>query len=101
MITLNAVHRYGKGTHNSRYMRKVHCKIPGIIYGKEFLEKELLILLEHDIVFNLQKNSNFFSQKLLINLDKKKFCVIVKDIQYHAFKSILLHIDFLYVNENI
>ncbi|VFP81013.1 50S ribosomal protein L25 [Buchnera aphidicola (Cinara kochiana kochiana)] len=101
MITLNAIYRDKKGTSNSRYVRKVHHKMPGIIYGKKFLKQELLILLEHDIVFNLQKNSNFFSKTLSIILDKKKFLVILKDIQYHAFKSILLHIDFLCVNNII
>ncbi|VFP83568.1 50S ribosomal protein L25 [Buchnera aphidicola] len=101
MIKLNAIYRNKKGTSNSRYVRKVHHKIPGIIYGKKFLEQELLILLEHDVIFNLQKNSNFFSNTLSIFLEKKKFFVILKDIQYHAFRSLVLHIDFLCINNII
>ncbi|VAX76351.1 50S ribosomal protein L25 [Buchnera aphidicola] len=95
MIILNAILRIKRGTNNSRYVRKVQRKVPGIIYGKKFLKNELLILLDHDKIFNLQEKDILFSKKMSIFLENKKFLVIVKDIQYHAFKPILLHIDFL------
>ncbi|VFP81389.1 50S ribosomal protein L25 [Buchnera aphidicola] len=95
MIKFNAVYRNKFGTNNSRYIRRINHQIPSIIYGKQFLEKELLILIEHDIIFNLQKNDIFYSSELLISLENKKFFVIVQDIQRHVYKPILLHIDFL------
>ncbi|VFP85710.1 50S ribosomal protein L25 [Buchnera aphidicola (Cinara pseudotaxifoliae)] len=101
MITLHAIVRNKCGTSNSRYMRKIHRRVPGIIYGKKKLNQELRISLEHDLIFNLQKNVEFCSQTILIVLQKKKFFVTVKDIQYHAFKSMLLHIDFFCLNIEI
>lgn len=95
MIVIHAMPRSYSGTSNSRYVRKVNHKIPGIIYGKKFLHKELLILIEHDIIFHLQKKNVLKNMKVLINLKDKEFLVLVKEIQYHAFKPIILHMDFL------
>ncbi|MGI4816584.1 MAG: 50S ribosomal protein L25 [Janthinobacterium lividum] len=98
MITLHAIFRDKRGTSNSRYIRKIHRRVPGVIYGKKKLNQELWISLEHDLIFNLQKNIEFCSQTIVIILEEKKFFVVVKDIQYHAFKSALLHIDFFCVD---
>ncbi|ABJ90565.1 50S ribosomal protein L25 [Buchnera aphidicola] len=95
MIKLQAIYRNKLGTNNSRYFRNFDKKIPAIIYGKKFLEKELFILLDHNIIFNLQKEKNFFSNNFLIKLKNKSFFSILQDIQFHVFKPIILHIDFL------
>ncbi|WP_075433706.1 50S ribosomal protein L25 [Buchnera aphidicola] len=96
MITLQAVDRLKIGTNNSRYVRRVNHQVPAIIYGKKIVKKRgLLILLEHEKVFDLYKKNFLNASRLLIRLEKEEFYVTAKDIQHHAFKPILLHIDFL------
>ena len=96
MTILQAIYRSKTGTNNSRYIRRVNHQIPAIIYGKKILKQRgLLILLEHDKIFDLHKKNFLSSTKLFICLEKEEFSVTVKAIQYHAFKPILLHIDFL------
>lgn len=97
MITLKAKKRYKFGTAYSRYIRLVKNQCPGIVYGKLYPETSLLISLEHNILFNLQKTNKFFLENLLLLVNDQSFIVKVKDIQRHAYKPRILHIDFLYL----
>ncbi|AEH39681.1 50S ribosomal protein L25 [Buchnera aphidicola (Cinara tujafilina)] len=95
MITLNAIQRYNCGTGYSRRLRKIYHQLPGIIYGVNLIKKPLLISLIHDKVFYLQEKNEFYSEDLLLIVNKNKFFVRVKEIQRHAFKLNILHIDFI------
>lgn len=98
MIKINAIQRYKCGTGYSRRIRKIKNQLPGIIYGPNFIKSPLLISLVHDKIFNLQKKNKFYSENLLIIVNKNEFLVKVKEIQRHAFKLKILHIDFISIN---
>ena len=79
----------GKGA--SRRLRR-EDKLPGIIYGGE--EAPVSITLEHNKVNNAADFEAFYSHVLTLNVDGKAVEVLVKDMQRHAFKPRILHVDF-------
>lgn len=94
MLIVNAEKRVEKGKSFSRNLR-VHNKVPGVLYG--FKKTAILLILDHNAIFNLQKKINFYKENLFLMIDSKKYEVKVQAIQRHSFKLKLLHIDFLYV----
>lgn len=98
MITLNAMLRYKSGTSYSRHIRKFHNQLPGIIYGHSLINAPILITMIHDKIFHLQKKNEFYSENLLLCINQKEYIVRVKEIQRHAFKLRILHIDFIHIN---
>ncbi|WP_075431749.1 50S ribosomal protein L25 [Buchnera aphidicola] len=98
MITLNAILRYQNGTSYSRHIRKFHNQLPGIIYGNSLIKSPILITMLHDKIFHLQKKNEFYSENILLVIDRQKYIVRVKEIQRHAFKLRILHIDFIYIS---
>lgn len=93
MLTLQAEQRTEKGKSFSRRLR-INNKFPGILYG--FNKTEILLILDHNSIFNLQKKAEFYKENLLLLIRDQKYEVKVQDIQKHPFKLKLLHIDFLY-----
>ena len=80
----------GKGA--SRRLRHTN-KFPAVIYGKG--EEAVSIELEHDAVNNAQVKEGFFSSVITLVVDGKEVAVTVKDIQRHAFKPRIQHLDFI------
>ncbi|ANZ22371.1 50S ribosomal protein L25 [Buchnera aphidicola (Diuraphis noxia)] len=94
MLVINAEKRLNTGKSFSRKLR-LYNKFPGVLYG---LKKSVILLtLDHNTVFNLQKKTNFYKKNLLLLIQDKKYQVKVQAIQRHSFKLKLLHIDFLCV----
>ncbi|QCI23694.1 50S ribosomal protein L25 [Buchnera aphidicola (Macrosiphoniella sanborni)] len=93
MLKLQAEQRKEKGTSFSRKLR-INNKFPGILYGIN--KNSILLILDHNSVFNLQKKSEFYQENLLLLIDNETYTVKVHNIQRHVFKSKLLHIDFIY-----
>jgi len=94
MLKLQVEKRTEKGKSFSRRLR-IDDKFPGILYGSN--EVPILLTLDHNTVFNLQKKSEFYQDTLLLIIKEQKYKVKVQAIQRHSFKLKLLHIDFLYV----
>ena len=78
----------GKGA--SRRLRKEN-KIPAIMYGKN--KAATSITLDHHKITKHAETESFYSQLLTIDLAGKKKKAILKDMQRHPFKPIILHID--------
>lgn len=79
----------GKGA--SRRLRRLDGKVPAVIYGGDkpsqsiqFLERQVVKALEAEKIF-----SSVFE----IKVDGKKERVILKDVQRHPAKAIVLHMD--------
>ncbi len=79
---------YGKGA--SRRLRRTN-KFPGIIYGGG--GNPTPISLNHNEVLNNLQHEAFFSHILTLDLAGTKEQVIIKDIQRHPFKQLILHMD--------
>jgi large subunit ribosomal protein L25 len=85
-----AYERTLQGTGASRRLRNAH-KVPGIVYGAG---NPAMIELDHNALFFALKKEGFHSSVLEMELQGKTEQVILRDYQMHAFKPIVLHIDF-------
>lgn len=72
--------------------------VPGIIYGGGI--DPTLISLDHNTMFHALKHEDFHTSILTVTINNKVEKVLVKDFQMHAFKPLIMHIDFLRINEN-
>jgi large subunit ribosomal protein L25 len=94
MLTIYAEQRIEKGKSFNRRLR-IDNKFPGVIYGIN--KPSILLTLDHNSLFNLQKKIEFYKENLFLLIHNNKYIVKVQSVQRHAFKSKLLHIDFLYI----
>ena len=83
----------GKGA--TRRLRKQEM-VPAVIYGAG--EEPVSITLGHNQLMHSTENEAFFSHILSIDVDGKKENVIIKALQRHPAKSILMHADFMRVS---
>ena len=97
LFTLDAEVRTDLGKGASRRLRHAD-KVPAIIYG---LGKEPVSLtLAHNKVFRAQQEEAFYSHVLKINVGGKQEEVLIKDMQRHPFKDVIMHLDFLRIDAN-
>jgi large subunit ribosomal protein L25 len=85
-----AFERTLQGTGASRRLRNAH-KVPGIVYGAG---EPAMIELDHNALFFALKKETFHSTVLEMDLKGKTEQVILRDYQMHAFKPIVMHVDF-------
>jgi large subunit ribosomal protein L25 len=83
----------GKGA--TRRLRKQEM-VPAVIYGAG--KEPVSITLGHNQLMHSTDNEAFFSHILSIDVDGKKEKVIIKALQRHPAKSILMHADFMRVS---
>ncbi len=83
----------GKGA--TRRLRKQDM-VPAVIYGAG--KKPVSITLVHNQLMHSTENEAFFSHILSIDVAGKKEKVVIKALQRHPAKPILMHVDFLRVN---
>jgi large subunit ribosomal protein L25 len=87
-----------QGTGASRRLRRAG-KVPGIIYGSS--AKPVAIELDHNGLFHALRKEAFHSSILDLELDgKADQQVLLRDVQMHAFKSQVMHVDFQRVAAN-
>ncbi|NKB36221.1 MAG: 50S ribosomal protein L25/general stress protein Ctc [Gammaproteobacteria bacterium] len=79
----------GKGA--SRRLRKTG-KVPGIVYGTGKDAK--MITIDQNAIGHQLENEAFYSSILNLNIGKEKEQVVLKDLQRHPYKRLILHIDF-------
>ncbi|HJV63011.1 MAG TPA: 50S ribosomal protein L25/general stress protein Ctc [Albitalea sp.] len=85
-----AFERTLQGTGASRRLRNAQ-KVPGIVYGAG---EPAMIELDHNALFFALKKEAFHSTVLEMDLKGKTEQVILRDYQMHAFKPIVMHVDF-------
>ncbi|WP_153146824.1 50S ribosomal protein L25/general stress protein Ctc [Dechloromonas sp. H13] len=80
-----------QGSGASRRLRRAG-KVPGIIYGGEAAPQAIEV--DHnDLLLNLKKEA-FHASILNIVIDGTKQQVLLRDTQRHAYKPLVLHVDF-------
>ena len=92
---LTAESRSDRGKGASRRLRRESGMVPGILYGAG--KKPEAISIPHKDLFKACENEAFFSHILDISLEGKTQKAILKDLQRHPSKSLILHADFLRV----
>ena len=93
---LNAIVRDDKGKGASRRLRHANL-IPAILYGAH-KEAATLALQHHEVKKALQ-NEAFYSHILTLHLPSGSEKVVLKDMQRHPYKPIIMHMDFQRVDE--
>ena len=96
-MQFTAFERAKQGTGASRRLRN-SGRTPGIVYGSTTAPQ--LIELDHNSLwFALQKES-FHAALLDMELNGNTEKVVLRNVQYHPFKPLVLHVDFQRVDEN-
>lgn len=88
-------HDAGKGA--SRRLRR-EGKIPAIIYGGDKAPQNLM--LAHNPVMHSLEHEAFYSHILNVRIDGKVERAVLKDLQRHPYKRVLLHMDLQRVSED-
>lgn len=92
VVTLEAESRKELGKGASRRLRRLENKIPAVIYGGE--KTPQTIHLSHHKVAKVLENEAIYSSVFDIKIDGKTEHVILKDLQRHPYKTMILHMDF-------
>ncbi len=96
-MQFTAFARAQQGTGASRRLRNTG-RTPGIVFGGA--AEPTVIELDHNALwFALQKEA-FHASLLDMDLGGKTEKVILRSVQYHPFKPLVLHVDFQRVDEN-
>ena len=85
----------GKGA--SRRLRRLAGEVPAIVYGGK--KNPTKIALTHKDVAKALENEAFFSSIISLDIEGASEDVIIKDIQRHPAKKIVLHMDFFRVSK--
>jgi large subunit ribosomal protein L25 len=94
---ISASSRNDEGKGASRRLRRT-AKIPAIVYGGTAAPQS--IQLEHEKTWVASQNEWFYSSILDLDLDGKVQKVLLRDMQRHPYKQIIMHLDFQRVDEN-
>ena len=90
-ITFNATTRKTQGTGASRRLRN-SGRTPGIVYGGT--AEPQAIELDHNALWYALKKEAFHSSVLDMEVNGQTSQVVLRDVQYHPYKQMVLHIDF-------
>ena len=89
--------RNEQGSGASRRLRTAG-QTPGIIYGGA--SSPVNIKLDHNALYHALKKETFHSSILDLEVDGKVEQVLLRDFQVHAYKQLVLHVDFQRVDAN-
>lgn len=91
-VKLAAELRSDMGKGSSRRLRRIENKVPGIIYGGDKAPKSIHLM--HNKVIKALETESIYSSVFDLTVDGKVEHVILKDLQRHPFKPVILHMDF-------
>ncbi|MCC6295133.1 MAG: 50S ribosomal protein L25/general stress protein Ctc [Pseudomonadales bacterium] len=95
-FVLNARTRTDLGKGASRRLRRLAAEVPAIIYGGDSAPQPIA-LVHHELAHALE-NEAFYSHIISLQVDGKAQDVILKDLQRHPARPVILHADFLRVD---
>ncbi len=86
-----------QGTGASRRLRG-GGKVPGVLYGSD--KPALAIQLDHHALSRHLKMEAFHASILDMTFEGEQQQVLLRDVQMHPFKQLVLHVDFQRVDKN-
>ena len=89
---LSAQSREEAGKGSSRRLRRLEGRVPAIVYGGKNAPKS--IQLAHKDLKRALEEQSFYSSVITLNIDGKEEPVILKALQRHPAKPLVLHADF-------
>ena len=96
-MQFNATSRSVQGSSASRRLRRAG-RVPAIVYGGK--DQALNIELDHNEIFHALRKERFHSSILDMNLEGKSQPVLLRAVQWHAYKQQVMHVDFQRVDAN-
>ncbi len=96
-MQFNATLRSVQGSSASRRLRRAN-RVPAIVYGGKDLPAN--IELDHNEIFHALRKELFHSSILDMQLDGKGQQVLLRSVQWHPYKQIVMHVDFQRVDAN-
>jgi len=93
---IKAVPRVDAGKGASRRLRR-RGLVPGIVYGAH-KDPEMIAVNHIDLVLQLE-HEVFYSHVLTLDLEGQKQPVVLKDLQRHPARPLILHLDLQRVSE--
>jgi len=94
---LNADVREVQGKGASRRLRREEGLTPGIVYGGE--KEPTQVTLKLNELNKAFEDEGFFSHVITLNVGSTKESVLIKDVQRHPYKPVVLHVDFQRVSK--
>ncbi|MEO6065806.1 MAG: 50S ribosomal protein L25/general stress protein Ctc [Lysobacterales bacterium] len=95
-MEFTAFPRNVQGSGASRRLRHAG-KVPGIVYG---VGEPTNVELDHNALFHALKNEKFHSSILTMKLDGKSDRVLLRDVQRHPWKALVMHVDFQRITDS-
>lgn len=95
---LNCTVRTDLGKGASRRLRRLDNNIPAVLYGGS--EDPISLTIAHKDIAKATENEAFFAHIITLNIGKKKQKAVIKALQRHPAKAILMHADFQRVSDN-
>ena len=95
-FVVEAVTREDQGKGASRRLRHEGL-VPGVVYGGE--TPASISMINKDLT-KLITDESFFSSILTLKIDGKEEKVIIKDLQRHPAKSVVMHADFQRIDKD-
>ena len=96
-MKFNATARSVQGSSASRRLRRAG-RVPAIVYGGS--AAPLNIELDHNEIYHALRKEEFHASILQMQFDGKEQPVLLRAVQWHAYKPLVLHVDFQRVDAN-
>jgi len=96
-FSIDAESRDDQGKGASRRLRR-EGRIPAIVYGGD--EAPVAVTIQQNEMLKHLENEAFYSHVLKLSIDGKATKVIMRDLQRHHYKPLILHVDFQRVSAN-
>lgn len=96
-IEFTAYPRTAQGTAANRRLRG-GGKVPGVVYGADKPVEP--VELDHHALFRHLKMEAFHASILDLTVEGNKQQVLLRDVQMHPFRQLVLHVDFQRIDKN-
>jgi large subunit ribosomal protein L25 len=90
-MQFNATPRSVQGTSASRRLRRA-SRVPAIVYGGK--EQPVNIELDHNEIYHALRKEQFHASILDMQIEGKSHQVLLRSVQWHPYKQIVMHVDF-------
>jgi large subunit ribosomal protein L25 len=97
VFELSVEPRAALGRTGSRRLRKAG-KVPAVVYGGG--EAPASMVLDHNTLSHQMNREAFFTSILTLKIGAKSQQVVVKDVQRHPVKPLIMHLDFQRIRED-
>ena len=94
---IKAYSRKDEGKGASRRLRHAG-RTPAVVYGGDAAPQS--IELDHEPLWVAQHNDWFYSSIIALEIDGKVESVLLRDMQRHPYKQLVMHLDFQRVSAN-